>query len=330
MKVNTFGKIFQISIFGESHGKLVGITVDGCPAGISIKNEDFLIDLQCRKSGVFGTTKRTEKDLPDIVSGVYNGFSTGAPITILFENGDIDSSGYNKSLPRPSHCDFVAYKKFSGFNDHRGGGHFSGRMTVAIVAAGVIAKKIIRNIKISANILEIHGNRDFSEEITLALEKHDSIGGIIECKIQNVPIGLGEPFFDSIESNLSHLIFSIPGVKGIEFGDGFAMASKYGSEVNDVISDTSGKTSTNHSGGINAGMTNGNEIVFRVAVRPAPTISKPQKTINLETNNQIEIEFKGRHDTCFALRMPPIVEAATAVVIADFLLLSNKYNSYNE
>ena len=218
--MNSFGRIFRLSIYGESHGKGVGILIDGVPPGIEINKEDFSADLKRRKGGKAGTTQRVESDIPEFLSGIYNSRSTGAPLNIFFENSDVDSKSYSESrdIPRPGHADFTALKKFGGFNDHRGGGHFSGRLTVGIVAAGVIAKKIIAEMKFEAEVIELGGEKDIKKGLEKIKGTGDSIGGIVECKADNIPVGLGEPFFDSAESLLSHMAFSIPGIKGIELG----------------------------------------------------------------------------------------------------------------
>jgi chorismate synthase len=485
--MNSFGRIFRISIFGESHGESVGIVVDGCPAGMPLTVDDFLPDLERRKGGTQkGTTPRQEEDLPIFKSGLFNNKTTGAPITILFENKNIRSGDYEKQrdVPRPGHADFVAHKKFGGFEDYRGSGHFSGRLTVALVAAGVIAKKILgysktspqtprqrrgssehselpgyitntpgqweavstyakenrksptkaeeflweqlrnrkiqnlkfrrqhpiegyiadfvclekklvvevdggyhddeeqkkidefrtltlqsngyklirfRNeevlnkigwvleeigksltaesispsplerepegevqIKITSSILEIGGEKDLDKGLQKAIDAKDSIGGIIECRVTGLPIGLGEPFFDSAESLLSHIVFSIPAVRGIEFGTGFAAARMFGSEHNDTIENMEGKTRTNHAGGIVGGLTNGNELAFRIAIKPTSSTPKEQVTLNWETGKVEAASVKGRHDLCIALRVPVILEAVTAVVLADLMMLEQK------
>lgn len=324
--MNTFGRLFTVSIFGESHGRSVGILIDGCPAGLEIKEDDFQNDLERRKSGRPGTTPRREDDVPIIGSGFFQGKTTGSPILITLENRDTDSSAYERirTTPRPGHADFVASRKFGGFNDYRGGGTFSGRLTAALVAAGVVAKRLIRPATVEARLLEAGGSAQIEEAVAKAMDKEDSIGGIIECRAAGLPIGLGEPFFDSVESLASHLIFSIPGIKGIEFGAGFACSRMAGSEYNDEILSLSGETKTNNSGGINGGITNGNEIVLRVAVKPTSSISRAQSTIDLETGEERELRVGGRHDTCIALRIPVIVEAATAIVLADLMMLENK------
>ncbi|HEV8284422.1 MAG TPA: chorismate synthase [Chitinophagaceae bacterium] len=487
--MNSFGRIFRVSIFGESHGESVGIVVDGCPAGMPLTVEDFLPDLEKRKGGTQkGTTPRQEEDLPIFKSGIFNDKTTGAPITILFENKNIRSGDYEKQrdVPRPGHADFVAHKKFAGFEDYRGSGHFSGRLTVALVAAGVVAKKVLeyaqtspqtplqrrgvfehsdlpgyitntteqwklvsdyakenrqnptkaeellwqelRNrkiknskfrrqhaiegyiadfvcleqklvvevdggyhneedqkklddfrtktlqkngyrlirftnedvlqkldwvlgeigkllksetsspspleresegevfppIRITSSILEIGGETDLEKGLQKAIDEKDSIGGIIECRVSGLPIGLGEPFFDSAESLLSHIVFAIPAVRGIEFGTGFAAARMFGSEHNDAIENMEGKTRTNHAGGIVGGLTNGNELVFRIVIKPTSSTPKEQNTLNWETGKIENVSVKGRHDLCIALRVPVILEAVTAIVLADLMMLEQK------
>jgi chorismate synthase len=319
--MNSFGNRFNVSIFGESHGTLLGITIDGCKPGIAFTEEDFMEDIRRRQPGARGTTPRVETDQPRIVSGWFKGFTTGAPLTIVFENKNTQSGDYDHLLvqPRPGHADWVAMMKFNGFNDHRGGGHFSGRLTLAIVAAGVVAKKMIGSIGVSAKLIEAGGNRDIEAAIAKAVEEKDSIGGIIECTANRMPIGLGEPFFDSLESMLAHAAFAIPAIKGIEFGSGFQSAKMKGSEHNDRIISLEGKTDTNFSGGINGGLSNGNDLVFRVAVKPTSSTSQPQQTMNLESGKVETLVIGGRHDTCIALRVPVVLEAMTAIVIAGFL-----------
>jgi chorismate synthase len=487
--MNSFGRLFRISIFGESHGESVGIVIDGCPAGLSLTVEDFLPDLERRKGGTQkGTTPRKEEDLPIFKSGIFNDKTTGAPITILFDNKNTRSGDYEKqrAIPRPGHADFVARKKAGGFEDYRGSGHFSGRLTVALVAAGVIAKKllsqtspqtplqrrgasgdsdefgyvtnstaqwkflsefakqnrknsteaedklweevrnrkinnckfrrqhpiqgfipdfvclekkliveidgdyhnedeqlqydkvrttwlkennyrlvrftnkqvlqnmpwvveeigkhllsgsdspspserelegevgIVSGITITSTILEIGGEKDLDKGLQKAIDNKDSIGGIIECRANGLPIGLGEPFFDSVESALSHIVFAIPAVRGIEFGTGFAAAKMFGSQHNDAIEDMGGKTKTNHAGGIVGGLTNGNELAFRIAIKPTSSTPKEQTTLNWETEKVETVSVKGRHDLCIALRVPVILEAVTAIVLADLMLLEQQ------
>ncbi|MCD6347412.1 MAG: chorismate synthase [Bacteroidales bacterium] len=328
--MNSFGTMFRISIFGESHGFGVGITIDGCPPGIALEENDFLPDLARRQAGAKGTTPRVEKDMPRIISGWYKGHSTGAPLTILFENENTQSKDYDHLLkqPRPGHADWVAREKFGGFHDHRGGGHFSGRMTLALVAAGVVAKKVIQNINIQADLIEAGGNPNIREAVDRAVQEGDSIGGIVECKASPMPVGLGEPFFDSVESVISHLVFAIPATKALEFGSGFTAARMHGSEHNDNILTVDGKTKTNHSGGINGGISNGNELIFRVAIKPTSSISKPQQSINLESGNVEELVIGGRHDTCIALRVPVVLESITAIALADLSLQNTARKSF--
>lgn len=320
--MNSFGTIFRVEIFGESHGKQVGVVIDGCPSGIALDEQDFMEDLQRRRSGKIGTTPRIEADLPHIVSGVFEGKTCGTPITILFDNTNTKSGDYANLMdhPRPGHADYTGMVKYSGYNDPRGGGHFSGRITLGIVAAGVIAKKIISPISVSAELTSVGGRTDIQECIKEVMAEKDSVGGMVACTCKNVPVGLGEPFFDSIESQISHIIFSIPAIKSIEFGSGIAAASMRGSEHNDMIVDSDGTTKTNYAGGINGGITNGNDIEFRVAVKPTASIAKPQDTYNFASGAVEPLEIVGRHDACIAVRVPVIVECATAIVLADCML----------
>ena len=367
--MNTFGNRFRVSIFGESHGPRIGVTIDGVLPGVPVSEEDFAEDLARRKAGALGTTPRIEDDFPQIVSGVYDGHTTGAPLTILFRNENTHSEDYEgfREHPRPGHADFTANIKYGGYNDLRGGGPFSGRLTLGIVAAGVIAKKMLYFAKFHAQLVEVGGLADaaaWPEALKAAQAQGDSLGGVVECTVEGLPIGLGEPFWDSVESLVSHAIFSIPGVRGIEFGDGFAASRMKGSEHNDPFpehhckhgegehhchhedgeehhcchegdghSDSSCCHSessschserseeshhccgrhkhpqppvTNHCGGVNGGITNGNPLVFRVAFKPTASIAKAG--------------IPGRHDVCFALRTPVIVEAMAAIVLTDLAL----------
>ena len=345
--MNTFGNKFRVSIFGESHGPRIGVTLDGVLPGIPLSEADFTKDLARRKAGAPGTTPRIEADEPEIVSGVYEGKTTGAPLTILFKNENTRSQDYEqfRKNPRPGQADFTANLKFGGFNDPRGGGHFSGRLTLAVVAAGVVAKKMMYFAQFHAELTEIGGLTDPSawpEALKAAQAEGDSLGGVVECQVGGLPIGLGEPFWNSVESQISHAIFAIPGVRGIEFGDGFAASRMKGSEHNDPFPEHEccgghhheegeehecqchgeheheeghhccGRHKhpqppvTNHAGGINGGITNGNEVVFRVAFKPTSSIAKAG--------------IPGRHDVCFALRTPVIVEAMAAIVLVDLAL----------
>ena len=321
--MNSFGTNFRLSIFGESHGESVGVVMDGVPAGMALCEADFLADLDRRRSGARGTTPRKESDTPHLISGVFEGHTTGAPLTVLFYNENTRSGDYRNLVthPRPSHADWVAYKKFKGYNDYRGGGHFSGRLTLGLVAAGVVAKKMLGEVDIPSRILEIGGCSDpdrFPEVVEQALRACDSVGGVIECTADGVAVGLGEPFFDSVESVMSHLLFSVPAVKGVEFGNGFEAARLRGSQNNDPIVSPDGKTATNHAGGINGGITNGNQIVVRVAIKPTASIATEQNTLNTETGRVEPLMVKGRHDACIALRAPVVIEAAVAIALAQF------------
>lgn len=330
--MNSFGSLFRIHIYGESHGSGIGVLIDGVPSGIKLTLEDFTKDLSKRKSGKIGTTPRKEDDIPNIISGVFNDFTTGAPINIFFENKNTDSKVYTdfKSHPRPGHADFSATKKYSGFNDIRGGGHFSGRLTLALVAAGVIAKKILNDFIFSSEIesIGILNKLEFDKKLENYLletaHSGDSLGGTISLTIKNVPIGLGEPFFDSVESVLSSIIFSIPGIKGIEFGAGFKGTEFLGSKFNDCFIDKSGKTSSNNNGGINGGITNGNDIFLKVAVKPTSSIFKPQETFNFKDKNIQSLKINGRHDVAFLLRVPIVLENAVAIALADLYLQNKK------
>ena len=325
--MNSFGRIFRLTIFGESHGPMVGISIDGCPAGLPLSEDDFTTDLERRKGGLQkGTTPRKEDDKPIFITGYFNGKTTGAPLTVLFENKNTRSGDYDKmkSIPRPGHADFVAHEKFGKNEDYRGGGHFSGRLTVCLVAAGVIAKKLLQNISVESKITEIGGERDIEAGLQKAIDAKDSVGGIVECTVKGLPTGLGEPFFDSVESVISHAVFAIPAIKGIEFGAGFQAAKMFGSDHNDVITDASGKTETNHAGGVVGGISTGNDLVFRVVVKPTSSTPKEQASWNWETEQVEKFSVKGRHDLCIALRVPPVLEAVTAIALADLMLLEQK------
>jgi chorismate synthase len=329
--MNNFGQIFKINIFGESHGAGVGIVIDNCPAGLPLSITDFIDDITRRKGGIQkGTTPRQETDLPDFLSGVFNQKTTGAPLTLFFKNENIRSCDYEKqkAIPRPGHADFVATKKYNAFEDYRGGGHFSGRLTLCLVAAGVVAKKLlaIKNITIQSNILEIGGNTNIEQGLQKAIDAKDSVGGIVDCTITNVPIGLGEPFFYSIESAIAQLAYSIPAVKGIAFGSGFEAAKMFGSNHNDSIVNAQGATKTNHAGGIVGGISNGMPIYFKLAIKPTSSTPLPQESFNLETGKIENFSIKGRHDLCIALRVPVVAESIAAIAILDLMLLEQKIN----
>ncbi|MDR2848386.1 MAG: chorismate synthase [Bacteroidales bacterium] len=321
--MNSFGRIFRVSLFGESHGCCAGICIDGCPPGISLSESDFEFDMSRRRSGAQGTTPRKEADIPRIMSGVFNGFTTGSPILLMVDNTNTRSHDYSQfcDVPRPGHADFVAGKKYKGFADYRGGGHFSGRLTTGIVMAGVVAKKIIHPVVVGSRIIEIGGKTEWQAIIEQCVAEHDSVGGIVECTVENIPVGWGEPFFDSVESLVAHAVFSVPAVKGIEFGAGFAAARMRGSEHNDAFAGKTGLTLTNHAGGVNGGITNGNPIVFKVAIKPTSSIARPQQTANIRTGETVCLETPGRHDACITLRVPPVLEAVTAISLADLKMV---------
>lgn len=340
--MNTFGTIFRVSIFGESHGEEIGVVIDGVEPGIELSEKDFIPDIDRRRSGARGTTPRMESDEPHILSGVFEGHTTGAPLTLVFRNGNTRSADYARlrDVPRPGHADFTASVKYGGFQDPRGGGHFSGRLTLPVVAAGVVAKKVLAEtvaeethghvrFKAEARLVEIGGICDPTQWEALLAEAQaegDSLGGVVECVVDGLPAGLGEPFWDSVESCLSHALFAIPGVRGVEFGDGFAAARMKGSEHNDCftadgIEGHEGLVTpvTNHAGGVNGGITNGNPLVMRVAFKPTSSIRKPQRTWDFSAGEMTELSVGGRHDVCFALRTPVIVEAMAAIVLADLI-----------
>ena len=328
--MNTFGRKFRVSIFGESHGELIGVVLDGVPAGLELSEQDFEADILRRKSGAKGTTPRIEADQPMIVSGLFEGHTTGAPLTIVFKNTNTHSSDYSlfAAMPRPGHADLTAALKWDDCQDPRGGGHFSGRLTLPVVAAGVVAKKMLADAtildetpcnEVNANIIELGGLSDpqaWPGAIDAAVKEGDSLGAIVECTVPNIDPGYGEPFWDSVESQIAHAIFAFPGVRAIEFGDGFAAAAMKGSEHNDPIG-ADCRPSKNGAGGVNGGITNGAPIVFRVAFKPTASIRKAQQTYNFAKDEMDTLEVPGRHDVCFALRAPVVVEAMTAIVLAD-------------
>ena len=342
--MNTFGRKYRVSIFGESHGELIGVVLDGVPAGLELSEDDFMQDILRRKSGAKGTTPRVEADQPCIVSGVFEGHTTGAPLTVTFRNTNTHSSDYSlfAAMPRPGHADLTAALKWDDCQDPRGSGHFSGRLTLPIVAAGVVAKKILKDATmldetpcdaVDARIVELggisRGAKDLAEgasEITdewqtlldEAIREGDSLGAVIECTVPDIDPGYGEPFWDSIESQIAHAVFAIPGVRGIEFGDGFRAAAMKGSEHNDPIGPDA-RPVKNGAGGVNGGITNGAPISFRVAFKPTSSIRKAQQTFNFQTGDMDTLEVPGRHDVCFALRAPVVVEAMTAIVLADLV-----------
>lgn len=324
----SWGKILQLSIFGESHGSTVGITISGLLPGITLPMETIKEDLAKRAPGKKLTSPRKEKDEFEIISGIFHGKTTGAPLTVIFRNTNIQSKDYelHTRIPRPSHADFPAQIKYRGFQDIRGGGHFSGRLTAPLVFAGAVAKKYLeeKKIQITSRLVE----KESLEKILPQLIKEgDSIGASISCQVRGLPIGIGTPFFDSLESSISHLVFSIPGIKGIEFGLGFNFIGKRGSEVNDEyrIEDEKIITTTNYNGGILGGLSNGMPVEFRVVFKPTASIFKVQRSVNLEKQENTELQIQGRHDPCIALRAQVVVEAVTALAILDQIWMGEYY-----
>lgn len=330
--MNTVGIVFRVSIFGESHGPAVGVVIDGCPAGLPYWREELMADLSRRKGTVPGTTARKETDEPEVLSGIYNNYTTGGPIMICTRNHDFKPGDYEQfsSIPRPGHADFTAGYKYKGFSDMRGGGHFSGRLTWGMVTAGYFARKILSPAIITASLIEAGGEKDTAAAIAKAVETNDTIGGVVECVVKNVQKGIGEPAFFSVEAALGMIAFGIPAVNGVEFGAGFASSRSYGSQNNDPFIDARGKTSTNNAGGINGGITNGNDLIMRVSVKPAASTGVLQKTFDKSTGEMAELEIKGRHDACIARRIPVILESAVAIGLADLLLLDRGINGQRE
>ena len=321
---NSFGKNFKIDIYGGSHTESLGVIISGVPAGIALTEADFEADLSRRRSGAKGTTPRKEGDVPHIVSGTEAGVTTGETLEVVFYNENTRSGDYDrlKNHPRPSHADLTARHKYGEDFDLRGGGIFSGRMTLLLVAAGVVAKKITK-AEYTSRITELGGCRDnskFDEIVAAAHRAGDSVGGVIECTVMGAGRDLGEPFFDSVESVAAHLLFSVPAVKGVEFGSGFAGVALPGSERNDRIIDAEGRTATNHEGGINGGITNGNPIVVRVAIKPTPSIAQPQDTYNFVSQSIEPLTIGGRHDACIVLRASVVIEAVMAIALAELKL----------
>lgn len=338
--MNTFGRLFRVTVFGESHSDVVGVVLDGVPAGLDLSVEDFQEDLLRRKSGMPGTTPRHEDDVPTILSGVYEGHTTGAPLSIIFPNKNIKSSDYQQfgDMPRPGHADMTASFRWDDCQDPRGGGHFSGRLTLPVVAAGVVAKKMLQDLtildetpcgEVKAALVEVGGIKrgesqnthpeEWMKLIEATALEGDSLGAVIECVVPAIDPGYGEPFWDSVESQIAHAMFAIPGVRGVEFGDGFEAARMKGSEHNDPIGED-GRPLKNGAGGVNGGLTNGAQLCFRVAVKPTSSILKPQQTYNFAKSQMDTLTISGRHDVCFALRVPVVVEAMTAIVLADLAL----------
>jgi chorismate synthase len=354
---NSIGKEFTVTTFGESHGKVIGVVVDGCPGGLPLSEKDFQEELDRRIPAEHKiVSARIEKDVAKILSGVFNGLTTGAPIALMVENKETNPSEYEviKDLPRPGHSDYPARIKYRGFNDYRGGGRFSGRVTVAVIMAGTIAKKLLSRYDIDVfaytrSIGKVKTDKQFSateirknknaaatrcpdlacaekmeEAIINARKEGDSLGGVIECIAFNMPVGIGEPLFDSLDADLAKAVFAVPAVKGVEFGAGFRAAELRGSENNDAFLLKNGKvvTSTEYSGGVLGGLSSGMPIMIRVAIKPTPSIAKEQKTVNLSSMENAALRVKGRHDPCVVPKAVPAIEAAVAITIADHLIRS--------
>ena len=354
---NTIGRRLVLTSIGESHGKCIGTILDGCPAGLDLSEKDIQKMLDQRKPGQsLVSTQRKEDDKVEIISGTFRGSTTGAPITMIIWNKDQKSTDYEKlrSDMRPGHSDYPAYVKYKKFNDHRGGGRFSGRLTATHVMGGAIARKLIKEqlgieinsytcqigkVKVQEEINKkmlktIYSNvvrcpstiiaKKMERDILTARKNGDSLGGIIESVSTNIPVGLGEPIFGSLESDISKAMFSIPAVKGVEFGSGFAGSEKFGTENNDAYTIKNGKiiTKTNNSGGILGGISNGMPIVFRVAFKPASSIAKYQDSVNVKTKKKIKLQVGGRHDPCVVPRAPPVVDSLVALTLADHALIS--------
>lgn len=354
---NSTGKEFTVTTFGESHGKVVGVIVDGCPAGLPLSEADIQAELDRRvPADTRIVSARIERDVPKILSGVFNSVTTGAPIAVTVENKDVDSADYEaiKNLPRPGHADYPASVRYGGFNDYRGGGRFSGRVTVALIMAGAIAKKLLSRfdgdvLAYTRTIGKIRSDKKFSTEeirknryvassrcpdlacagrmeeaIVDARKEGESLGGVVECLALNIPVGVGDPMFDSLDAELAKALFNVPAVKAVEFGLGFELIKMKGSESNDAYVMQNGKvaTSTDNMGGILGGISNGMPIIMRVAIKPTPSIGLEQKTVNLTTMEDASLTVKGRHDPCVVPKAVPAVEAAVAITLADHMIRS--------
>lgn len=327
--MNCMGTLLRVELFGESHGPAIGVVMDGLPAGLPLTTADFSADLARRRAGAEGTTPRVEADEPEFLSGLYEGRTTGTPLCIVFRNADTRSSDYAlfSAMPRPGHADMTARARYGGFSDPRGSGHFSGRVTAGLVAAGVVAKKLLPGASFSTAILEAGGRRDVTAAVKEAADDGDSVGALVELRAAGVRAGLGEPFFGSVEGLIAQALFAVPGVRGVEFGDGFKAAAMRGSEHNDPIVAGDGTTSKNGAGGVNGGITNGNELVARVAMKPTSSIGRNQETLDLRTGDMGLLSAPGRHDACIALRAAVVLESALAVVLADLELQARSRDS---
>ena len=356
---STYGERLKLSIFGQSHGPAIGMTMDGIPAGLPvdlIKLQEFL-NRRAPGQNEHSTTRK-EADVPEFLSGIVDGYTCGAPITAIINNTNTRSGDYNELIdcPRPGHADYPAQVKYSGYQDVAGGGHFSGRLTAPLCIAGGLCKQWLEKMGIAAHIVAIGGvvdepgvyldwakpdldliQQDFpvlnyeaglkmKEAIAAAKADGDSVGGLVECITTGLPVGLGEPMFGGMESKIAQIIYGIPGIKGLNFGSGFAGSYLRGSENNDpyIIEDGKVRTKRNYAGGILGGLTNGMPLVFEVAIKPTPSISKPQQTVSLSRMEATELQIKGRHDPCIVPRAIPVIEAAAAIAIYDAFLISGK------
>lgn len=358
---NSYGKLFTISLFGESHSEAIGAVIDGVPSGVELDMDEILFEMSRRAPGKNSfSTPRAESDIPEILSGVFNGYTTGTPICAVIRNTNTRSKDYTPELLRPAHADYSGKLRYNGFNDYRGGGHFSGRLTAPIVFAGAVAKQIIKkeNIEVLShiknigkvyddaldgvnpdiNILKNLKNhtlpfinskkaKEAEEAILSARGNKDSIGGSIEAVVTGIPGGVGSPFFESVESRISSMLFSIPAVKAVEFGIGTKFSETLGSQANDSFYVENGRitTKTNNNGGINGGITNGMPVLVTVTIKPTPSISKEQETVNIDTMENTTIEIKGRHDPCIVQRAIPVIEAALAITVLDLILEAKTY-----
>ncbi|MFW5864850.1 MAG: chorismate synthase [Candidatus Izemoplasmataceae bacterium] len=332
--MNTFGTLFKVTLYGESHQEAIGIIIDGIPAGVKIDETKIKEDLLKRNPPLVGTTPRKEKDAFKITSGLFNGVTTASPLHVIIYNEDVLSKDYShlKKHPRPGHSDFVANKKYFGFNDYRGGGRFSGRLTAPLVIAGAIAKMILP-FKFSHELKQI-GTLKNMDKLDAYLEdikaQKDSVGGIITLKVKDLPVGLGEPHFDKLEALVSQMLFSIPAVKGVQFGTGFDGVTMLGSEFNDTIVNEEGKTLTNHSGGVSGGISNGNPLVVDVFVKPTSSIGKAQSSYSFSEEKIETLEVKGRHDVAIVRRAGIVLENALAIVLTDLYLRHLAYQAFNQ
>jgi len=327
--MNTFGTLFKVTIYGESHQEAIGCVIDGVLPGLKIDWDKVNEDLAKRRPGAVGTTPRVEEDKLHVTSGIFNDLTTGSPVHVMIKNENVQSKDYSHLVkqPRPGHADYVASVKYNGFHDYRGGGRFSGRLTTPIVVAGAIAKQMMP-YQFSNQLIQVGTLKDMSkldEYLAEVKEKGESVGGIIEVRVKGVPVGLGEPMFEKLDSKIGQMMFSIPAVKGVEIGTGFEGVGQFGSWFNDVYEDETGKTLTNHSGGVSGGISNGNEIVVKVFVKPTSSIAKPQTSFNMETKEKQEFQVGGRHDVAIVRRAGIVVENALAIVLADLFLWNKVY-----